>query len=506
MQEEAESSLPLKVKNTFYDLEGDEEHDMRNTKSVPYSFKAFCGDKEENFVVRFAEVIEEEEFEEESPVTEVEPSPIAAEACVKNSSHVTPRTASTGVDPRVRAVTFMLPSEATRLTVKNTFVNIEEDSASNPGSPTMRPQKSVPVSFKPGSEDVGLPLSPTSSSQLTSFGMTSEFVTKTRTSTGEDEEEEPLCHLRTVSIGPDPRGPHLGLLWAPEGHSWHHHPLLSAPSAASVPPLAPAPVPVAVAAAPAVPAPAAPVDAPVDPESVWGKSQSPQGCRQVQQMLDDAPTDQARLAIALDLRGHIWEALRSPHANYVVAKCIATLPVSALQFILDEIPAEVAPQASKHKFGCRIIQRLIEKCPSEMVNDLVEAILVDFNMVARHPYGNYVAQNLLQNGTEGQKQRMISMIETDIRGLTSDSFGCTVVNASLSAKGSQEGPVRIARAILKEPGLLLFAACTRHGHVAASRVLKVLQGQELANAKQMLQEEAESLRASRFGRNVVEML
>merc|ERR1711972_813011 len=99
-----------------------------------------------------------------------------------------------------------------------------------------------------------------------------------------------------------------------------------------------------------------------------------------------------------------------------------------------------------------------------------------------------------------QKQRIIKMVETDIRGLTSDSFGCTVVNASLSAKAPQECQEIIARAMVNEPGLLLFAACTRHGHVAASRVLEVLHGEELMNAKAMLQDEVQSLRASRFGR------
>mmetsp|Transcript_140588 Transcript_140588/g.356945 ORF Transcript_140588/g.356945 Transcript_140588/m.356945 type:complete len:518 (-) Transcript_140588:100-1653(-) len=517
MAHPVDEGLPLTVKNTFLDFEDEEQEEMRGTKSVPYSFRALAGDKLESFVVRFAEVVEEIEVEDDEGIeTEV----------VRISSDARPPiSVDSGSDPRVRAVTFMLPSETSRLAVKNTFINIDDDDgdSSTAGSPNMRPLKSVPVSFKPGSDEPGdLPLSPTMTFQPTGkFSLGSDSPQRNLgegegpQEDTEDTEEPALCHLRTVSLGPNPRGPHLGLLWAPDGRTWADiSSLASATPSAGLPltsaaTLAPAAVAPPAPAAPTPVAPAPTVAAAValpDGDTVWEKSQTAQGCRQVQQMLDEAPTDEARMAIALELRGHIWDALRSPHANYVVTKCIATLPAASLKFIVDEIPADIAPQAAKHKFGCRIIQRIVEKCTSEMVNGLVEAILADFTAVARHPYGNYVAQNLLQNGTADQKQRIVKMVETDIRGLTSDSFGCTVVNASLSAKAPKEGQVVIARAMANEPGLLLFAACTRHGHVAASRVLDVLQGQELVNARTMLLDEVQSLRASRFGRNVADKL
>merc|ERR1719145_46714 len=56
--------------------------------------------------------------------------------------------------------------------------------------------------------------------------------------------------------------------------------------------------------------------------NVWRLSRDAPGCRIVQDALDNATCDADRVALASEIRSHVWEALRCPHANFVLQKFI----------------------------------------------------------------------------------------------------------------------------------------------------------------------------------------
>eukprot|EP00446_Apocalathium_sp_SHHI-4_P030696 CAMPEP_0177224176 /NCGR_PEP_ID=MMETSP0367-20130122/38883_1 /TAXON_ID=447022 ORGANISM="Scrippsiella hangoei-like, Strain SHHI-4" /NCGR_SAMPLE_ID=MMETSP0367 /ASSEMBLY_ACC=CAM_ASM_000362 /LENGTH=485 /DNA_ID=CAMNT_0018674205 /DNA_START=36 /DNA_END=1493 /DNA_ORIENTATION=+ len=232
---------------------------------------------------------------------------------------------------------------------------------------------------------------------------------------------------------------------------------------------------------------------------VWNLSQHTQVCRKVQEALDDPGSEEARNALAAELHGRVWDALRCRHANFVLQKCIATLPESSLQFIVDEILADSAEQAAKHKFGCRIVQRLVEHCPLRQVKLLVDDIVSDFSAAARHEYGNYVVQHLLEHAAPRQRSALVAAIVSELRALSADNFGAAVVASCTLARGPAEGQVELARALARQPDLLLYAACTRHGHGSVVRVLEVLRGEELEAVSALLRAQAPMLRVSKFG-------
>lgn len=235
---------------------------------------------------------------------------------------------------------------------------------------------------------------------------------------------------------------------------------------------------------------------------VWEFSQDPKGCREVQHALDSAQNEEDRIAIAMELKGHVGEALRCPHANHVLQKCIISMRPQVSQFIVEELLASgIALQAARHKYGCRIVQRILEHCPPWQVKGLSEVLLGELGPVARHPYGNYVAQHMLLHGTSQHRLMLCEALSRDIRGMGADPYGCAVVSAAL-AHGPHEGQVLLARTLLKEPALLVFMACSRHGHVAAKMTLQVLTNEELQLARKVLSAEAKVIAASRYGRMV----
>jgi len=238
---------------------------------------------------------------------------------------------------------------------------------------------------------------------------------------------------------------------------------------------------------------------------VWSLSKEAHGCRQVQTALDSAPSDAAREALALELRGHVLEACKCPHANHVLQKIILLLPASSLQFIVDELMAGAIAPMVRHKYGCRIIQRLVEHCCASQVHKLVEIALKDIPTLGRHPYGTYVIQNILQHGTHEHRRRIVAAVIKGIGVLGAESNGCAVVSAALSY-GLDRDRYALAQVVLREHGLLCFMANSRHGHTAAMRVLDLLGGDDQVVARARLQAQAASLRLSRYGRIVVEYM
>mmetsp|Transcript_77319 Transcript_77319/g.226746 ORF Transcript_77319/g.226746 Transcript_77319/m.226746 type:complete len:313 (-) Transcript_77319:209-1147(-) len=230
---------------------------------------------------------------------------------------------------------------------------------------------------------------------------------------------------------------------------------------------------------------------------VWSLSRDPVGCRDVQFALESAKADEDRTIIASELQGHIREAIRCPHANHVIQKCITTMAPLAFQFIIDELMEGPAIfQAVRHKYGCRIVQRLLEHALSAQVHNIAEAILSDVYWIARHPYGNFVMQHLLERGGRDHRHRICRAICHDVAGLGKDTHGRAVISSAMAC-AAREDQVTVARAVFREPGLLVCMARTRHGHHAAKCVAEVLEGRDLEDAKRLLQ--AESAGGPKFG-------
>lgn len=236
---------------------------------------------------------------------------------------------------------------------------------------------------------------------------------------------------------------------------------------------------------------------------VWRLSQQTVGCRQVQRALEQAPGDALREALVSELRGHVLEACRDPHANFVLQKCIATLPCTSLQFIVDELVVGNVAQIARHKYGCRIIQRLVEFCPNAQVRELVEPLLDNIFQLSRHIYGNYTIQIVLQHGTDEERALVVQVLMETVRQVAAECHGCSVLSCAMTY-GTDAQRAQLAQVILSEPGLLPFMAASRHGYVATLRALDVLQGYELEEAVSQLMRESATLTMSKYGTEVLQ--
>merc|ERR1719277_852214 len=156
------------------------------------------------------------------------------------------------------------------------------------------------------------------------------------------------------------------------------------------------------------------------PGNVWHLSRDPRGCRAVQSALEEASTDKEREALAGELRGNCDRAARCPHANHVLQKIVVKLRPQSLQFVIDEIVEAGVLQVARHKYGCRVIQRLIEHCEELQVQEVIGDLLRNFRLLAKRPYSNYVLQHMLQYGSEVVQTKAMNIVGGSVLELGSD--------------------------------------------------------------------------------------
>lgn len=228
---------------------------------------------------------------------------------------------------------------------------------------------------------------------------------------------------------------------------------------------------------------------------VWRLSQDAEGCRQVQQSLDSASTEDERCAIAQEFRGHIAKAVRCPYANFVLQKCIAMVPPQHFAFTFDELvskgPRGVS-EVARHKYGCRIVQRLLDYGCADQVSMLVEYLLPDSLAVSKSPFGNFVMQQLPRCCSPDQCRRLLQSLVQNVSSLVQDKYGFVVVVKILSStlRSREDGMelvrMDLAKDLLSVPGLLQHLGGTRQGHQIGKLVLQMLSGEALEKARHQI--------------------
>jgi hypothetical protein len=83
-----------------------------------------------------------------------------------------------------------------------------------------------------------------------------------------------------------------------------------------------------------------------------------------------------RYEVVMKLRGYVVKAVKCPNGNYVVQKAVVWLPPKRTRFILQEIKQHWSGvELARHRFGCRVLMRMIEHYPYAMWSELCESII-----------------------------------------------------------------------------------------------------------------------------------
>jgi len=206
-------------------------------------------------------------------------------------------------------------------------------------------------------------------------------------------------------------------------------------------------------------------------ESFWVLAITKRGCRIVQKAIDvGSPAYQQQLV--KQLTGRVMEALQSPHANYVLQKFIETIPPEHMEFVLTELQEEQEESLlalARHRFGCRILQRVMEQFSSEQAEPMIDKILTDIASLSRHQYGNFVVQHILQNGLPSQRHAIAVVVGEDIIRLSKHRIASHVVSSAM-INCPTEDVERLTQLLLSDAGQLTEVSRRQYGSFVVREV------------------------------------
>merc|ERR1712137_392378 len=225
-----------------------------------------------------------------------------------------------------------------------------------------------------------------------------------------------------------------------------------------------------------------------------------EGCRVAQAAIEAAGLD-AMVKLASQLRGHVVEAIESPHANYVVQKVIEILPPSQVSFVIKELSG-CGMRLVKHSYGVRIFCRLVEHCCKDMVEDLIAEVTQDVEQLCCDKYGSYFAQHLIEHDCLKRGQQVLGMLVDNPTYYASSWRGCELICFAMGFLDATQRRSLFER-FLDDTSTLLQVACSSKGQNLVSTLLAL---PESGSMQCSLHHAGASLQASRHGRRVLAKL
>eukprot|EP00434_Breviolum_minutum_P037886 symbB.v1.2.033594.t1/scaffold4196.1/size83517/2 len=99
---------------------------------------------------------------------------------------------------------------------------------------------------------------------------------------------------------------------------------------------------------------------------------------------------------------------------------------------------------------CRVLERLLEHCPTAQTAALIEEVLAGAPQLCRHTFGNFVVQHVLEHGTPEQKHHIVEVIHADVQRLARHRVASHVVRCALK-HSAPEDRQKLVQAIRKDP-------------------------------------------------------
>jgi len=165
--------------------------------------------------------------------------------------------------------------------------------------------------------------------------------------------------------------------------------------------------------------------------SVLRLSLDKSGCRVVQATFESGVHPEVKAAMLEELHGHVWDLITSLHGNYVIQKIVVMMPVRLTDFIVHELRGK-AVVCARHRFGCRILCRLVEHSSADAATiSLVDELLVSAAELSKHTYGHHVVQAILEHGGQSQKQAIIMAIIADLPRAARNTNSTHIIEAIL---------------------------------------------------------------------------
>lgn len=225
------------------------------------------------------------------------------------------------------------------------------------------------------------------------------------------------------------------------------------------------------------------------------------GCRVVQKILESVDGELQSLLIR-ELDGHVLECVKDQNANHVIQKCIERVPASH-QMIQKSFYGRVY-DLSTHPYGCRVIQRMLEHCPQDLKNPILEELMTYAEQLAKDQYGNYVLQHVLQHSSMECKDRIINTVAQNILAFSKHKFASNVVERCFVAVDTRHKGVLLNAVIgNSESSPLVSMVRDQYGNYVIQKMLETLNVPQRDKLIVKIAEYVPNIRKIAFGKHIV---
>jgi len=210
--------------------------------------------------------------------------------------------------------------------------------------------------------------------------------------------------------------------------------------------------------------------------------------------------------MAAELRDNVNTTLESKHGNYVVQKIIEVLPISAVTFMVKELE-DMAFEIARHRYGCRILCRLLEHAAMESgTAKLIDNLLHDARELSRHAYGYHVVKCILEHGLPEDRDRVAYALVGGAQRHAKHRTASFVIEKALAhCDGHSDARNLLANELLQRPENTIELARHQFGRHVVSQLVR-LPGDVSTKAIDNLRRGLSEVQSSKHGRRLVQEL
>jgi len=173
------------------------------------------------------------------------------------------------------------------------------------------------------------------------------------------------------------------------------------------------------------------------------------------------------------LKDSVAEAMRSPHANYVLQKIIKVLTPAEARFVVEEINEDCLEWA-RHEYGCRIYCRLFEHwIQDKNTTALMDLVLADAEGLMRHTFGHHVVECALDHGLPHQKQQIFAALRKNFLRNAGNRNAAYVVEKAIVNCGPSDQQTMFEDLLNHTPGDVATLARSQCGSMVLRALLRL---------------------------------
>lgn len=188
------------------------------------------------------------------------------------------------------------------------------------------------------------------------------------------------------------------------------------------------------------------------------------GCRVIQKIFD---TGHGNMIIDY-VRANCRSMLEDQNGNHVLQKAVEALSDSS--FILNEYIKDTV-KLCRHKYGCRVIQRLFEHSKDEDLVPIISTFALNISAIIDDQYGNYVLQHIIETKPT-HRQVIIKAIKKlssqKIFTLSTHKFASNVIEKCVIIDDSIDS---MFLATIKERPMVVLLAADKFGNYVVQRLV-----------------------------------